>query len=276
MKICKEHSFENNRVKGFELGYSPVGRPLMNVLFYYVDQILIDTAQSNMRKSFLELMQDRPVEKVLLTHHHEDHSGNALAIKKMKEVPVYGHPLTAQKLATGFKIRPYQIITWGKADKVEVEELPSSISTDSYCFTPIHTPGHSKDHAVFLEKEQGWLFAGDLFLGANIKYFRADENIKETIESLKKILQYDFEALFCGLNPQPHNGKQMLSKKLQNLEELYGQVEKLVNEGLDEERIIRKLNKEVKMVKLITMGNVSHANMISSALKNVKKERALI
>ncbi len=270
MHILREHLFGNGRVRGFELGYGPLGKPFMNVFFYLVDGVLIDTGQSNMRRTFLELIKDKDLEKVLLTHHHEDHSGNALVTKKSKNVPIYGHPLTVEKLKKGFNILPYQIYTWGKADKVEVEPLPPQIRTPRYCFIPIHTPGHSKDHTVFLEKDQGWLFSGDFFLGARIKYFRADESMKDTLASLKKVLQYDFESLFCSLNPLPQNGKKMLQKKLNYLEEFYGRVEKLVHQGYDEKKIIKEMDEEVTLIKMITLGNVSRAQMIRSTIKAVK------
>lgn len=270
MNICKEHDFANGQVKSFELGYGPVGRPFMSVYFYLVDGVLIDTGQSNMRKSFIELTKDKEISKVLLTHHHEDHSGNIRVIKNMKKVPVYGHPLTAEKLRKGFNILPYQIYTWGKAETVEIESLPPEIEGKRFRFLPVHTPGHSKDHTVFLEKEQGWLFSGDFFLGPRIKYFRADENIKDTIESLKKVLQYDFELLFCSLNPQKQNGKMRLQKKLEYLENVYGQVEVMVQKGYDEKTIIKHFGENVKLIKYITLGNVSRANMIRSAIRGIK------
>ncbi len=271
MDICRKHDFGKGEIEAFELGYGPIGRPFMTVFFYLMDGILIDTGQSNMRKDFVELVRDRRIDRVLLTHHHEDHSGNVLPIQKIKNVPVYGHPLTAEKLKKGFRIMPYQIYTWGKADKVEIEHLPPQIETERFSFITIHTPGHSKDHTVFLEKERGWLFSGDLFLGPRIKYFRADEKLKDSIESLRKVLQYDFETLFCSLNPQPRNGKQMLQRKLENLEDLYGKVEKLVHEGYDEKSIIKIMGEEIKLIKYITFGNVSRAHMIGAAIRDIRK-----
>ncbi len=270
MHICRVHTFADGEVTGFELGYGPVGSPLMNTYFYLVDGLLIDTGQSNMRKSCLQLLQDKQINCVLLTHHHEDHSGNALALQKSRNLPVYGHPLTAEKLRKGFRILPYQRYTWGKADPLEIEVLPPQKETERFCFIPVHTPGHSKDHTVFLEKEMGWLFSGDLFMGSRIRYFRADEDMKGTIESLQRVLSLDFEAVFCSMSPQPINGKEMLRKKLNYLEEFYREVGKLYKEGYDEKGIIRHLGEEAKLVKFITCGNVSRANMVRSALRSWK------
>lgn len=66
--------------------------------------------------------------------------------------------------------------------------LPEVYSQKGFSFLPIHTPGHSKDHTVFLEPQQGWLFSGDLYLGGRIKYFRVDENRIMKQLKLKEVL----------------------------------------------------------------------------------------
>ena len=272
MNICKEHDFKNGNVKGFEMGFAPVGKPLMNVFFYLFDRILIDTGQSNMRKYFIELVKDKDIEAVLLTHHHEDHSGNARVVKEMKKVPVYGHPLTVEKLKSPFRILPYQSYTWGKTEPVEIEPFPDVINSEHFTFIPIHTPGHSKDHTVYLEQENGWLFAGDFFLGPRIKFFRADENINETIKSLEKVLKYDFDTIFCGLNPQQKNGKKMLQKKLEYLKEFYVKVKELMEKGHSEHEILKQTGKEERLIKTLTFGNVGRIHMVRSSIRGIKAE----
>ncbi|NOX35082.1 MAG: MBL fold metallo-hydrolase, partial [Deltaproteobacteria bacterium] len=96
MNISKSYDFKE--VEAFELGYAPFGRPLMTTYFYIIDEIIIDTAQSNMRKYFIEIINGRKINKCLLTHFHEDHSGNASILKKLKKISIYGRKLTMQKL----------------------------------------------------------------------------------------------------------------------------------------------------------------------------------
>jgi len=74
--------------------------------------------------------------------------------------------------------------------------------------------GWVKDHTVYLEEENGRLFSGDLYLGDHIKYFRSDERLIDQITSLKKILKFDFDALFCAHNPRLENGRARLKNKL--------------------------------------------------------------
>lgn len=210
MKIVKKHEF--GKVRGWEFGWSPVGRPLMTVICYRVGTALIDTALSHMRPAVLRMVEDEGIKTVLLTHCHEDHSGNAAAIKAAFGIPVYGGKLTAEKLARPFRIFPYQRLIWGAADPLEVNILPDVWEESGFRFVPIDTPGHSKGHISYLVPEEGWLFPGDLYLSSRIKYFRADENIRQQIDSLRKALTLDFDALFCAHHPKPVNGKEFIRK----------------------------------------------------------------
>ncbi len=194
MKICRKKKF--GPVTAYQLGYSPIGPPLMSVHLYVLDTVLIDTAQRHMRTEVIGMLKDHVIERILLTHYHEDHSGNAAEIHRMFSAEVLGHSLTAEKMNGGLNILPYQHLVWGKAGQVKVTPLPDCIDTGCYRFIPVHTPGHSKDHTVYLETRNGWLFSGDLYLGDRIKYFRSDEKFSDQIDSLKIVLTLDFNALF--------------------------------------------------------------------------------
>ena len=256
-------------VKRFELSASMFGNPIMPTSCYFVDGILIDTGQAHARRGVQDLVRQLAIESVVLTHYHEDHSGNAAAIQNIKQVPVYGHPLTVKILKKGFGIRPYQYIMWGKSQPAELDPIPRIVEGGQYILEPIHTPGHSSDHLSFYVAKEGWLFSGDLFLSSRIRYFRSDEDIAETISSLKRVLALDFDALFCAHNPKPAQGKRVLKQKLDFLEDLYGEVSNLVAKGLDRSSIFNNYKEsEARKVKLITLGDVSYKNLIRSALKN--------
>ncbi len=220
-----------------------------------------------MRRQALGIADTLKFGSILLTHHHEDHSGNADALRHLKKVSVYGHEVSIPKLRAGFRILLYQHVVWGRAGTVQVQPLPEKIEGSGCCLVPIHTPGHSRDHTVFFDRDNGRLFSGDLFLGTKIKYFRADERIADTIDSLKKVLSLDFDALFCCHNPQPAGGKAMLEKKLQYLEDLTGEIRTLLGKGYDRNAIMKALYpryREATVIKYATFCNVSFANIIRS------------
>jgi glyoxylase-like metal-dependent hydrolase (beta-lactamase superfamily II) len=265
MNVVKTGQFDS--VQMIQIGYSPIGSPPMSVFMYVVDGLLIDTAQYHMAKAVMGLLREKSLSRIVLTHHHEDHSGNAALISSQHVVPAEGHPLTAEKLRRGFPIRPYQHLIWGKAPAIAITPLEGAVETNRFRLTPVHTPGHSKDHTVFFENQRDWLFSGDLYLGERIKFFRADEDFGDQIDSLKKIMALDFDTLCCAHNPCLKNGKQNIKNKLQFLEDLYGNVRKLAEKGHTEKAVIKALDpKNDRGVKWLTMGNVSFANMIRSAL----------
>ena len=163
---------------------------------------------------------------------------------------------------------------WGfepspRADKTVKDG--DAIAVGDVSLEVIHTPGHSKDHTVFLEKNRGWLFSGDLYIGERIKFFRSDEHFFDQIISLKKVLELDFETLFCGHNPSLAEGKLKIKNKLQYFEDLYGNIKKLLEKGFSEKAVIKALDrKDDRRVKWITMGNISFANMLRSAMASIR------
>ena len=265
MKLCRKKNF--GPVTACQLGYSLIGPPLMSVHMYVVDTVVIDTAQRHMRAEVIGMLKGHAIERILLTHYHEDHSGNAAEIRELFSAEVLGHSLTAEKMNGRLNILPYQHLVWGKADRVLVAPLPDCIDTSRYHFIPVHTPGHSKDHTVYLETRNGWLFSGDLYLGDRIKYFRSDEKFIDQMDSLKTVLTLDFNALFCGHHPIPKGGKARLAAKLAFLEDFYGRVTDLSRKGLGESEIIARLDlKQDRLVKWVTLGNACFANMVRSVL----------
>lgn len=268
MRILEKHDF--GPVTGYEFGWSPVGRPLMTAYAYRFGPVLIDTAFSHVRKDIMHILEPDPPEVVFLTHYHEDHSGNAAAIKDSFNVPVYGHRLAAEKLKNRYRIFPYQHLIWGATDPVAIAPFDSSWKGGDFSLVPVHAPGHSKDHTVYLETQNGWLFSGDLYLADHIRYFRSDERIADQIASIKKVLSLDFDALFCGHHPQPENGKKFLARKLAFLEDFYGKVAVLAKKGMNEKEIMRSLKlKEDKFILLFCFGNVSIKQMVGSVIRSL-------
>jgi endoribonuclease LACTB2 len=268
MNIVNLHRF-NDHVTALEMGYGIVGRPLMNVHCYLIGNTLIDCGQSRMADEMKTFIRGHRINRLLLTHHHEDHSGNAALIATACGAEVMGHPITAYKMKHIHPILPYQRLVWGHAREVDVSPLPAVVVSEGFRFVPLHTPGHSKDHTVYLESQNGWLFSGDLYLGDRIKFFRSDEKIDQQIRSLQTVLRNDFDTLFCGHNPVLKNGTDRLRCKLAYLEDIAGRVRLLITRGLPEREIIRRLDRrQDRFVKTVTMGNASFANMVRSAIRS--------
>jgi glyoxylase-like metal-dependent hydrolase (beta-lactamase superfamily II) len=240
MRFCKTYEFEFG-IQGIKLGWSLAGPPLMTVYCFIFDNIMIDTGLSHMEKEVAGIAQENKIDRIYLTHHHEDHSGNAAHMNKSIGADVYGHRLAAEKLTKPYAILPYQKYVWGRTTPVGVKRFPQTIETPSGKMIPVHTPGHAKDHTVFFLPEKGVLFSGDLYLADRIKFFRSDENMGIQIESLKKVISLVFNTLLCGHNPRQKNGRKHIQSKLEFLENLYGNIVHLWKKGVPEKQIFNQL-----------------------------------
>lgn len=261
-------------VTAVELGRSPLGKPIMTTRIYLVDQILFDTGLSHCRKEVLGFVAENRVSSVYLTHHHEDHSGNAAAIKDKFSIPVSGHPITIEKMRKPLPIFPYQHFMWGASQALEVSPLPEKIESNQFTFIPVETPGHSRDHTAYWEPNEGWLFSGDLYLADRIKYFRADEDLNDQIESLRKVLKLEFDALFCAHHPKFKKGKQHLQRKLDFLVSIREAVGHLLAQGKEHRQIIKEIGiEEPRLLRFLCWGNVRSDYIVLSAIEAVTKEK---
>ena len=266
MRLIREFLF--NDIKAYQLGWSFAGPPLMTVYCFVFGDVMIDTAQSHMVKEAVEIAGEHGIKSVYLTHHHEDHSGNAAAITKALNTRTYGHPSTVKRMGSSFKILPYQKYMWGKSTPMEMQNVPDTIETVLGDMVPVHTPGHCRDHLVYFLKGKGILFCGDLYLSEKIKYFRANEDMGQQIVSLKRLLELDFDMLLCSHHPKRKNGKQYIQRKLEFLEDLYGNIILLWEKGLREKQIFHALKlKENYFAKLICFRDVSMINGVRSAIR---------
>jgi glyoxylase-like metal-dependent hydrolase (beta-lactamase superfamily II) len=272
MRFLKTYDFKG--IKGFELGWSPAGAPLMTAFCFVLHDLMVDTGLSHMQREVLKISEDHKVKRIFLTHYHEDHSGNARAIRQKLGIKVYGHPMTVEKMARPFRILPYQKLVWGKAAPLDMDPFPDKIDTALGTMVPVYTPGHSKDHTSFFIEDAGILFSGDLYLADRIKYFREDECLGTEIESLKKVLKLEFEVLLCSHFPKMENGRKRIKAKLAFFEDLYGSIIELWKKGIPEKEIFRVLNlKEDHFTRLFCFGNVSMMNGVRSAVRHYENRQ---
>jgi glyoxylase-like metal-dependent hydrolase (beta-lactamase superfamily II) len=264
------HNFSSfQEVELHEFGFSAFGKPSFSVFCYLMDGLLIDTAQSHCRKSFLKTFKSKNIEQIALTHHHEDHSGNFSAIIEQNGIQqIHLGVNTATLIQQKLPLKPYEHYFFGNIDPYfgDYKVIKEPIETNRFSLKPIFSVGHSPDHVAFIEKNQGWLFAGDLWVGIKIKFFRQGEDFWQQVAGMKEVLNYDFDVIFCGHYPQLKNGKALMQQKLQYFEDFGGMVQELSRKGLNISEIIQKMNlKEATLARILTQNDVSIKYMIESA-----------
>ncbi len=140
---------------------------------------VVDPADSNPILNFA-LENNLTIEDIFITHHHKDHTSGVKGIlNAFQEVNI--HSPSAQIENTRFVLR-------------DGDEVNSCLNT----FRIIKTPGHTLDHIIYYDEDNGVLFCGDtLFrLGCGRVF---EGTLNEMFNSLKKINELDKNTIiYCG------------------------------------------------------------------------------
>ncbi|WP_416355333.1 MBL fold metallo-hydrolase [Aureimonas phyllosphaerae] len=117
---------------------------------------------TNHLAALLAAIDGRPVDAILVTHTHLDHSGLAAALARATSAPLVaeGPHRTSRPLLEG-EINPLDAASdTAFAPDIVVEE-GSEIVFGGTRLRGIHTPGHTGNHMAFALEESGLLFSGD-------------------------------------------------------------------------------------------------------------------
>ncbi|WP_372365275.1 MBL fold metallo-hydrolase [Candidatus Uabimicrobium sp. HlEnr_7] len=258
---------KHNDVTVIKMQRSLFGQDLLHAYAFMYKDTLIDTGTDYSSTLLKQLAQQQQIQKIFLTHHHEDHSGSAHSFN----IPVFSSAKTAQIMRKGFKLKFYQKLLWGKMRVCECQTFSNENTIGNSMVKIIETPGHSDDHVAFFLPQKKWLFSGDLFIHQKIKYFRRDEDFSKTIDSLQSVLSLDFTTLFCCHYGIVEQGKKALQNKLDHLLRIEDKVRTLHAEGLSIKQISRKLTKSTSVV--ITFGDVSTNNLVYSILHGARPRK---
>ncbi|WP_299581774.1 MBL fold metallo-hydrolase [uncultured Microbulbifer sp.] len=249
------------RVGRFNLGVNTT------FIVYRLKGTVIDTGPSNQWQYVKPFIQSAPLRQLLLTHHHEDHSGNAGAIQKITGVQAYAPELTIDILKRGFRIPPMQKLFWGSAGKADVALLPKDISIGPDKVEPLFSPGHAKDMTCYLLPERGWLFSADLFIANYLKFLRIDENIPTLLNSIKSVLEHPFDVILCPHRGVVEDGWQQLNKKYEYILNLSADAQEFEKQGLPLDQITFRLLGKEGLLSIMTGYNFCKRNLIASCLK---------
>ncbi|PWA12234.1 MBL fold metallo-hydrolase [Pueribacillus theae] len=189
-----------------------------SVYFYVIDGMLIDTGPANSQHESIPFFQENEIDFVSLTHSHEDHCGLGAWLVN-QGLRIYAHKKAVEGCSKPGEYPEYRQVAWGlRKEGFQVEPLNNAVHSRSMKWEIIETPGHADDHIVFYNRENGLLFSGDLFVAPKTKLIMRHESIPEMMNSINRVLAYDFEAMFCGHAGYVANGKQLLKRKLDDLE----------------------------------------------------------
>jgi len=202
-------------IKGARNGKYPYSHSLL------IEDYLIDTGISS--RSLRKLKRQFPINNVLLSHWHEDHtSGNRL----LSNANFFIHSKDKFLIENVDKFYKYYGISNSPAEE-EFEWLWESFKLDNtkiektltdneiikvgndYELKVIHTPGHTAGHCSFLELNSKIAFLADIDLTNFVFYAGIDSNLIDFEESLDKLIDLDIEMAATGHRGIIEGGKEI-------------------------------------------------------------------
>ncbi len=117
--------------------------------------------------------------------------------------------------------------------------------------------------------DQGWCFSGDLFAREQMKFIRPEEDMGETVASMKKLiaLPSDRLILFTSVGRIVEDGRQAMESCIRYIEDLSARAKALEREGLGVAEIIRRLFGGEHSFAQLTNGQYTTENLIRSVLR---------
>lgn len=238
----------------------------MNVYSFFIDGTLIDTGSETLLELFKPWFATKNIERIFLTHNHEDHTAGVTLLQEQLNIPVYLHEDSIEVCRSLEVLPKYRQIVWGNRGAFQAQPFENVMQTNNYTWDIIYTPGHSQDHYSFYCRDLKFIFTGDLFVQPHTKVIMEDENLLDTIHSLKKLLKYDFEEVYCCHAGYLENGRELLQEKIRYLEEKQAIVKELYANGRTIEEIRKELFPKTYGIELYSDGQWSALHTVKSLL----------
>jgi glyoxylase-like metal-dependent hydrolase (beta-lactamase superfamily II) len=142
------------------------------------------------QRQLADALAGEQVSRVLLTHHHGDHIGGAIALG----VPITAHAITRALLA--------DIVPIDAADTLADGD---TLDLAGIRITAIHTPGHARGHLCFAVGDA--VIAGDMVAGIGTILIDPDEgDMTDYLASLAKLAARGPHALLPAHGPMIADG----------------------------------------------------------------------
>lgn len=265
-------SFNQQTTKGVQAGNGTVAFQgvKLNVHCFVVDGVLIDTGASSLEKEFQPFFKQQDIDQVVITHFHEDHTGCAAFLQKELNLPIHMNDIMLDYCKKKPDYPLYRKVFWGKRPPFHAKTIGKTFSSRHATWDVIETPGHAIDHLAFLNRETGQLFTGDLYCQEKTKVILREESIPTIIDSLKRVLTYDFEEVFCCHAGFLEDGRAALQRKLEYLLDLQGKIIRSYEDGLSPNQISNTLFPKKYPITMFSSGEWNSMHIINSIIQDHK------
>lgn len=175
-----------------------------------------------------DLVEDRPVAAICLTHAHADHSGLARSASGRFGAPLAASADTLERLGLDGSVLD-------DGDTVEADDGAARLRV-------IRTPGHSSDHLAYLLEPGRAVFTGDLVLGSGSSaILHPDGHVGSCLASFSRVLSHRPGRLYPGHGPPVDEGEARLKHYEDHRAERHAQVVHAVRSGARTVAALRRL-----------------------------------
>ncbi len=220
---------------------------------YYIDDEVKTVIDTPLDSRFIDCFENRPVDLIINTHFHRDHSGGNHLFPNAK---IYAHPLDTPAMQSAEVFCEYYglnepdnaflkpgMLGWLNFKPSHISkhiEDGDIIDLGKTKLEVIHTPGHTPGHCVLYDRGRDVLYSGDIDLtGFGPWYGNAVSNVDDFIRSIEKIIELAPKIILSA-----HRGiidKNVVTSLKEYLEKIY----------INEERILNSLAKPLTLQELV-------------------------
>ncbi len=149
----------------------PTGARSSQLSVVRVGDLLVDAGSARVARALVEVLRDAPPRRLVLTHHHEDHAGGVMGLRRaFGAIPVHAPAPHLGYLAQEHALAPYRLAAWGAPERIPdamAFEPGAVFEAGGVALEARSTPGHTPGHAAFVAWIDGVRHAltGDLYLG---------------------------------------------------------------------------------------------------------------
>lgn len=182
-------------------------------------------ADAGHTEALLRAIGGRPVEAIVITHNHRDHSPGAYALADATGAPIIGAAPIAiddegprADAAFDTDYAPDRVLTDGE-----------TLSGDGWALTAVATPGHTSNHLAFALDGTGVLFPGDHVMGWSTTVVSPpDGDMTDYMASLAKLMEREDRIYYPAHGEAVENPRRLVRGLLGHRKQREGQILRLL------------------------------------------------
>jgi glyoxylase-like metal-dependent hydrolase (beta-lactamase superfamily II) len=178
--------------------------------------------------TLMRVIDGRPVNAIMVTHHHRDHSPATRPLKAVTGAPIVGGaPFDLDNAGGRADVSFDAAYT---PDRILFEG--DTITGDGWTLEAIATPGHTSNHLAFTLPETKALFSGDHVMGWSTTIVSPpDGDMASYMASLEKLMGRDDRVYYPGHGEAVDKPQRLVRGMLGHRKQREGQILRLLAEG---------------------------------------------